>query len=116
VPVCVAELQKLETRAATIGLWMQLADLRTALVRHPDPTVAPFEFNGSLTKLSVREKLAAEDWSVSGPSNFSPAAAGASTQTPSRLSSKRLRITWPRSAEHGAGQAEHGQKVFHSLR
>ena len=38
------------------------------LVRHPDPTIAPFEFNGSLTKLGVREKLAAEElvdqWTV----------------------------------------------------
>src|SRR5215469_16833026 len=38
------------------------------LVRHPDLTVAPFEFNGSLTKLGVREKLAAEElvdqWTV----------------------------------------------------
>lgn len=38
------------------------------LVRHPDPTVPPFEFNGSLTKLGVREKLAAEElvdlWTV----------------------------------------------------
>jgi integrase len=37
-------------------------------VRHPDPSVAPFEFNGSLTKLGVREKLAAEElvdqWTV----------------------------------------------------
>src|SRR2546425_1245820 len=28
--------------------------------RHADPNVAPFEFNGSLAKLGVREKLAAE--------------------------------------------------------
>ena len=38
------------------------------LVRHPDPSVTPFEFNGSLTKLGVREKLAAEElvdqWTV----------------------------------------------------
>jgi hypothetical protein len=38
------------------------------LVRHPDPNVAPFEFNGSLAKLGVREKLAAEElidqWTV----------------------------------------------------
>src|SRR5215469_12580664 len=38
------------------------------LVRHPNPTVAPFEFNGSLAKLGVREKLAAEElvdqWTV----------------------------------------------------
>ncbi|MBC8167377.1 MAG: tyrosine-type recombinase/integrase [Bryobacteraceae bacterium] len=38
------------------------------LVRHPDLSVAPFEFNGSLAKLGVREKLAAEDlidqWTV----------------------------------------------------
>jgi integrase len=38
------------------------------LVRHPDSTVAPFEFNGSLTKLGVREKLVAEElvdqWTV----------------------------------------------------
>ena len=38
------------------------------LVRHPDSTVAPFEFNGSLAKLGVREKLAAEElidqWAV----------------------------------------------------
>ena len=38
------------------------------LVRHPDPNVAPFEFNGSLTKLGVRERLAAEElidqWTV----------------------------------------------------
>ena len=37
-------------------------------VRHPDPTIAPFEFNGSLSKLGVREKLAAEElveqWTV----------------------------------------------------
>ena len=30
-------------------------------VRHPDPGIAPFEFNGSLSKLGVREKLAAEE-------------------------------------------------------
>jgi integrase len=38
------------------------------LVRHPDPNVALFEFNGSLAKLGVREKLAAEElidqWTV----------------------------------------------------
>jgi integrase len=38
------------------------------LVRHPDPNIAPFEFNGSLAKLGVREKLAAEElidqWTV----------------------------------------------------
>jgi integrase len=38
------------------------------LVRHPDVSVAPFEFNGSLAKLGVREKLAAEElidqWTV----------------------------------------------------
>jgi hypothetical protein len=38
------------------------------LVRHPDTTVAPFEFNGSLTKLGVKEELAAEEgvdqWAV----------------------------------------------------
>jgi hypothetical protein len=38
------------------------------LVRHPDPTIAPFEFNGSLAKLGVRDKLAAEElvdqWTV----------------------------------------------------
>ena len=37
-------------------------------VRHPDPGIAPFEFNGSLSKLGVREKLAAEElveqWTV----------------------------------------------------
>jgi hypothetical protein len=31
-------------------------------VRHPDPNIAPFEFNGSLSKLGVREKLAARDF------------------------------------------------------
>jgi len=31
------------------------------LVRHPDPADAPFEFNGSLTKLGVGERLAAEE-------------------------------------------------------
>ena len=38
------------------------------LVRHPDTTVAPFEFNGSVTKLGVKERLAAEElvdqWTV----------------------------------------------------
>jgi integrase len=38
------------------------------LIRHPDPNVAPFAFNGSLAKLGVREKLAAEElvdqWTV----------------------------------------------------
>jgi hypothetical protein len=37
------------------------------LVRHPDPNVAPCEFNGSLAKLGVWEKLAAEEigqWTV----------------------------------------------------
>ena len=38
------------------------------LVRHPDPNIAPFAFNGSLAKLGVREKLAAEElidqWTV----------------------------------------------------
>ena len=38
------------------------------LVRHPDPNIAPFEFNGSLSKLGVREKLAADElidqWTV----------------------------------------------------
>jgi integrase len=38
------------------------------LVRHPEPNVAPFEFNGSLAKLGIREKLAAEElidqWTV----------------------------------------------------
>jgi len=37
-------------------------------IRHPDPCIAPFEFNGSLSKLGVREKLAAEElveqWTV----------------------------------------------------
>jgi hypothetical protein len=37
-------------------------------VRHPDPNIAAFEFNGSLSKLGVREKLAAEElveqWTV----------------------------------------------------
>jgi len=37
-------------------------------VRHPDPGIPPFEFNGSLSKLGVREKLAAEElveqWTV----------------------------------------------------
>ena len=31
------------------------------LVRHPDLNIAPFEFNGSLAKLGIREKLAAEE-------------------------------------------------------
>jgi hypothetical protein len=38
------------------------------LIRHPDPNVAQFAFNGSLAKLGVREKLAAEElvdqWTV----------------------------------------------------
>jgi hypothetical protein len=38
------------------------------VVRHPDPSIAPFEFNGSLSKLGVRERLAAEEleeqWTV----------------------------------------------------
>src|ERR1700722_17589794 len=38
------------------------------LIRHPDPTIPPFEFNSSLAKLGVREKLAAEElidqWTV----------------------------------------------------
>jgi len=38
------------------------------LVRHPDLSIAPFTFNGSLAKLGVREKLAAEElidqWTV----------------------------------------------------
>jgi len=29
------------------------------LIRHPDPKIPPFEFNSSLAKLGVREKLAA---------------------------------------------------------
>jgi integrase/recombinase XerD len=37
-------------------------------IRHPDPAVAPFEFNSSLAKLGVHEKLAAEElidqWAV----------------------------------------------------
>ncbi len=37
-------------------------------IRHPDPQVAPFEFNSSLAKLGVKEKLAAEElidqWAV----------------------------------------------------
>jgi len=52
--------------AATPWLW--LSDLREAQVRHADPGIAPFEFNGSLSKLGVREKLAAEElveqWAV----------------------------------------------------
>src|SRR5215470_3543410 len=46
------------------------------LVRHPNPTVAPFEFNGSLAKLGVREKLAAEElvdqWTVQFLSGGNP--------------------------------------------
>ena len=38
------------------------------LIRHPDPKIPPFEFNSSLAKLGVREKLAAEElidhWTV----------------------------------------------------
>ncbi len=38
------------------------------LIRHPDPTIPSFEFNSSLAKLGVREKLAAEElidqWTV----------------------------------------------------
>jgi integrase len=38
------------------------------LIRHPDPAIPPFEFNSSLAKLGVREKLAAEElidqWTV----------------------------------------------------
>jgi len=38
------------------------------LIRHPDPGIPPFEFNSSLAKLGVREKLAAEElidqWTV----------------------------------------------------
>ena len=38
------------------------------LIRHPDPKVPPFEFNSSLAKLGIREKLAAEElidqWTV----------------------------------------------------
>jgi integrase len=38
------------------------------LIRHPDPEIPPFEFNSSLAKLGVREKLAAEElidqWTV----------------------------------------------------
>lgn len=37
-------------------------------LRHPDPSVAPFEFNSSLAKLGITEKLAAEElidqWAV----------------------------------------------------
>ncbi len=38
------------------------------LIRHPDPSIPPFEFNSSLAKLGIREKLAAEElvdqWAV----------------------------------------------------
>jgi integrase len=38
------------------------------LIRHPDPAIPPFEFNSSLAKLGIREKLAAEElidqWAV----------------------------------------------------
>ncbi len=38
------------------------------LIRHPDSAIPPFEFNSSLAKLGVREKLAAEElidqWTV----------------------------------------------------
>src|SRR5438093_303678 len=60
------------------------------LVRHPDPTVAPFEFNGSLTKLGVKEKLAAEE--LIERFSFS-LAAEVSTRTNSKQFSKGSRIT-----------------------
>jgi hypothetical protein len=48
--------------------WGSARHLREAPGWHPDPGIAPFEFNGSLSKLGVREKLAAEElveqWTV----------------------------------------------------
>ena len=59
---------KLQTRSVAIDLWMRLPHLRTSPHPASGPTGAPFKFNGSLTKLGVREKLAAEElvdqWTV----------------------------------------------------
>jgi hypothetical protein len=68
VSVRFAELQTLKTRASAVDFWVRLPIYARLLVRHPDPTVATFEFNGSLTKLGLPEKLAAEElvdqWTV----------------------------------------------------
>jgi hypothetical protein len=46
------------------------------LIRHPDPKNPPFEFNSSLAKLDVREKLAAEElidqWTVQSQAKVDP--------------------------------------------
>jgi len=49
LPVWLAELQKLEKRPARLIFGCGCPIHARLLVRHPDPAVAPFEFNGSLT-------------------------------------------------------------------
>ena len=55
-------------RVSALDLRVRLPYLRTPPRSAPDTTVAPFEFNGSLTKLGVKERLAAEElvdqWTV----------------------------------------------------
>src|ERR1700726_2109184 len=60
--------QKIHAAALAIDFRMRLPIYARLLVRHPDPNIAPFAFNGSLAKLGVREKFAAEElidqWTV----------------------------------------------------
>ena len=68
MPVCVPEVQTPKGLHARLVFGCGCPIYAKLLRRHPDPKIPPFEFNSSLAKLGVREKLAAEElidqWTV----------------------------------------------------
>lgn len=69
------------------------------VVRHPDASIAPFEFNGSLSKLGVRERLAAEELVEQWTVQFLSGSGRKLDPTPSRPSSTLFRTISTRSEE-----------------
>ena len=68
MPGCVPTVQTLQGTAGGIVFGCGCPIYAKLLIRHPDASIPPFEFNSSLAKLGVREKLAAEElidqWTV----------------------------------------------------
>ncbi|MEO7144868.1 MAG: hypothetical protein ABI165_15325 [Bryobacteraceae bacterium] len=68
MPICIAALETPKGLHSRLVFGCGCQIYAKLLIRHPDPKIPPFEFNSSLGKLGVRDKLAAEElidqWAV----------------------------------------------------